>query len=176
MTKKVKRAVTADYPMYANERLVNDPIIQRLARDGRAFWQRRGVYVPDNLPVNVADNLADKDYSGGVFGRGLDNRYGQPRVVLSSYQAGRLLARARSRKLTVAQRRDAIWQLGQGVYHEEGHAAGIESHTVSGLMAPSPGRDATPWEVRQYAKEIVAKGRKVRRLKGRPVRGGGEDW
>lgn len=173
--KKVGKAMTADYPSYANERAANDPILAQIARDGRAFWQRRGVYVPDDLRVDVADNLADRDYSSGVIARGMDNRYGQPRLVLDSYKAGRLLALARSRKLSVQQRRDAVWRLGQIMYHEEGHAAGIQDHTPSGLMAADPSRPATPWEVRQYARKIIPNARPSKRVK-RPARRSGEDW
>jgi hypothetical protein len=116
-------------------------------------WRERGVQVP-SVPIDVASDLRDSD-GADATGRGGDGR-----VVVSDAYVAQMLNRARSRRRTTRDRRQAFQRLGEVIAHEYGHVGlggGTADHTPNGLMAPylDESQAAVPWEIVHLSRRLI---------------------
>jgi hypothetical protein len=150
---------------FTGQRPANDPLLNALVKAGRSFWATRNVQLPEQIGVDVADDLRDGNEHGVVQGRAWDPAvHGDARIALDSELVGHSLARARSRRQPTVQRRTALKELAGVVLHELGHVGGVDhpGEEHHGFMGEQGGGDLVPQEV----------ARVIRRRGERPSRGG----
>lgn len=150
---------------YPGQRRANDPWLAALRDVGYEFWRKRGVAVPPTLEVDVADDLEIDDAApAGVLARGwFPDADPSGRIALRGYDAGVDLRRARSGRRSVGERRAALEHLATLMFHEMGHAGGVQ-HTPTGLMDPTA--DAVPWEAKQLIRRLIPKPKPKQRRHG----------
>jgi hypothetical protein len=135
---------------FPNQRPANDPWLTAMVDEGIKFWAKRGVTVPADTAVDVADDLA----TGDNLVAGARALRDQNRIVLDGRNVGLELQRARSSRRSTADRRAALGRLGQIIYHELGHVGGIANHTETGLMSLEHGAEV-PWEAKLLAHKLI---------------------
>jgi hypothetical protein len=139
---------------YTGQRQANDPWLAALMDSGRAFWASRGVQLPEQIHLDVADDLrqSDADFQKPV-GRGW--RDGSGRIALDAEMVGQSLARARSRRRPTAQRRVALKELAATLLHEMGHTGGLPHVEDEGFMGARSGAGLVPQETARLIRRLV---------------------
>jgi hypothetical protein len=155
---------------YTGQRSANDPWLTTIMDSGRQFWASRGVTLPDQIALDVADDLRDSDAdSFDVGGRAWNpQEHGQARVALDAKIVGQALAAARSRRRPTRERRTALKELAAILLHEMGHTGGVDhvEGDEPGFMGPKRQGDLVPQETARVIRRLVK-----RRPGERPARG-----
>jgi hypothetical protein len=154
---------------FTGQRPANDPLLNALVKAGRQFWATRNVQLPEQIAVDVADDLREGNEHGVVQGRAWNPAVqGDARIALDSELVGGSLRLARSRRPTV-QRRTALKELAGVVLHEMGHVGGVDhaGEDRQGFRGAGGGGDLVPQEVARLIRRLVP-----RRRGERPSRGG----
>lgn len=124
------------------------------------FWKQRGVNIPGDVALDVADGVGADDAEHAV-GRGMSMaRDGSNRVVMDSHALGGMLASARNGRRSVGARRRALSKLGGLLAHELGHVADLPHTANEGVMDPGLAlRSQIPWGIRLKARELIPRDR-----------------
>jgi hypothetical protein len=159
---------------YTGQRASTDPWLGALMNSGRKFWASRNVQLPDQIALDVADDLRTDDSEHGVvLGRAWSpQQQGEARVALDSELVERTLRTARSRRRSTRDRRAALKELSSVLLHEMGHTGGV-AHVEGeqGFMGDGGAGDLVPQETAQAIRRLV-KRRPGEKL-ARGGRGGG---
>lgn len=115
----------------------DDPWVKNLVTDGVNFWAKRSVRIPGQVAIDVADDLEDVSANPrNVAGRGWTPstaKDGTARIALRRDYINSLLKTARDNRYSTKDRRTALKKAAVIIYHELGHAGGLD-HTEGGLM------------------------------------------
>jgi hypothetical protein len=146
---------------YTGQRAANDPWLDALMQSGRAFWATRNVQLPEQIALDVSEDLSGPDTDGTpgrVVARGWsvkDN--GEARIALDAGFVDRQLRRARSQRRATGERRAALRELASKLIHEQGHVGDV-AHTEgdeAGFMGAYGAGDLVPQEVARTVRRLV---------------------
>jgi hypothetical protein len=155
--KPVARAAAYDPATgrYTGQRPFDDPWVRELMGVGRQFWASRNVSVPDQIVLEVSDDLHGPDTEGGP-GKPIA-RGGDGRIIFDANFIENRLRRARSRKLATKVRRAALRELSSKLLHEQGHVGGINhiEGDEAGMMGAFGAGDLVPQEVASAVRRLV---------------------
>jgi hypothetical protein len=140
--------------LYTGQRPANDPWLSAIMESGRSFWASRGVTIPDQIQVDVADDLRESDQDDWApEARGWQD--GSGRIALDARMTRRTLAQARSRRPT-AKRRAALKVLAATLLHEMGgHTGGLPHVEDEGFMGARSGAGVVPEETARVIRRLV---------------------
>ncbi len=157
---------------YTGQRAMNDPWLAKIMGSGQEFWASRGVQLPKQIALDVADDLrGDDTVDGGlVAGRAWSEKdYGQARVALDAGMVRQTLKTARDKRRTTRDRREALQRLASTMLHEMGHAGNVEHREGedAGFMGPNGGGTLVPQETARVIRRLLPR----QKQKIRPGRG-----
>jgi hypothetical protein len=143
------------------QRPASDPWLAALMESGREFWASRGVQLPENVPLDLADDLRLQDSDtfhpdGRGWSRAVD---GQDRVALRSGYVAERLSAARKRQAPTRARRSALKEVAALLLHEMGHVGGLHTDGThqepgQGFMALNAGQHV-PQETARVIRRLV---------------------
>jgi hypothetical protein len=140
--------------LYTGQRPANDPWLSAIMESGRSFWASRGVTIPDQIQLDVADDLRQSDSEDyRPEGRGWQD--GTGRIALDARMVRQSLARARSQRRPTAKRRVALRELASTLLHEMGHTGGLPHVEDEGFMGARSGAGVVPEETARVIRRLV---------------------
>lgn len=139
---------------FPNEQPINDPFVTALRDAAVKFWTDRNVTVPTTARIDTADNLAIDGDPLDPWARTSGPAQGDTtgHIIFNGQQLSSILTDARNTKLSVRDRRQRLSWLAPILFHEYGHAAGLD-HNSGGMMAPDV--TSVPWDAQRAINRLI---------------------
>ncbi len=143
----------------------NNPILGRIMDEGRRFWSTRGVQLPENISLDVADDLREDPNGEPVLGRGWDTNQGGPRIAVDNSWLEGLLDIANNKRIATIQRRAALKRIASSLLHEQGHVGAVPHIEGEGFMRDGGAGDLVPQEMASLVRKLIRPSKKYRQGK-----------